>query len=316
MRSVGLTGLAFLIIIQIGGGVVWVAQTDYAAGRSAGAELGVALGARPAALAGAFTAVCDDLNATAWNPAGLAQAKGLQAGFLHSLYFQDTSQDHAAFTQALWPGAGVGATVAYFNYGSLERMEEQGGMPVPAGDFTPYAYSLSVGYGQWLAPLAAVGGAVKFLSQHIDSETYSAVAADLGVLVRPGVDGLQLGAKVQNLGTPVAGVALPAAVSLGAAYLLPAKAAENDAWRLLLDVGLPFADAASTSLRVATEYGFGDLLAGRVGYIVKDQGGLGGAAGLTAGLGVKVSLFTLDYALASFGDLGLTHQLEVTVSVE
>ncbi len=308
------TAAALLIIIHTGGTTVWAAQTDHAAGQSAGAELALGLGARPAALAGAFTAEADDLNATAWNPAGLSQLQGIEAGFLHSLYFQDTAQDHVAYAQGLWPGAGIGASASYYQYGTLERMDEQGGTPVFLGDFTPYAYSLSLGYGQWLGRVLALGGAVKFLSQNIAGETYSALAADLGVLVRPGLQGLQIGAKLGNLGTPVAGVSLPAFACLGAAYLLPVQLDGADAWRVLLDADLPFADASAVSLRAGTEYEVQRQFAVRLGYRLKDTGGLGGAAGLSAGLGVRLSMFALDYALTSFGDLGLTHQFEVRVN--
>jgi hypothetical protein len=51
-----------------------------------------------------------------------------------------------------------------------------------------------------------------------------------------------------------------------------------------------------------------------VGYQIKNTGDLGGVTGLTAGAGVKLAMFTVDYALVSYGDLGLTHQLALSVS--
>jgi hypothetical protein len=67
-------------------------------------------------------------------------------------------------------------------------------------------------------------------------------------------------------------------------------------------------------VNLGTEYWYNQVVAGRVGYQIKNTGDLGGVTGLTAGAGVKVSMFSVDYALVSYGDLGLTHQLAISVS--
>jgi len=295
---------------------VFAEQTNYEIGKVAASELKVGLGPRPVAMGEAFVAKADDLNSTAWNPAGLSQMKGYQAGFMHNIYLEDTSLEYLAYAQNLFPGAGLGANIAYFNYGKLDKFNEVNGLPEAAGDFTPSVFTVSVGYGQWLVPALAVGGAVKFLSQNIDTETYTAVAADLGILIKPGLEGLQLGAAVQNLGTQLADSNLPMNAKVGAAYILPVKFTENDAWNILADVNVPFGDTEYTSVNVGTEYWYNNLAALRVGYKVKDAGDLDGVTGLTAGVGVKVAMFNVDYAMVTFGDLGLTHQIALTASFE
>lgn len=294
--------------------VVSAEQTNFEIGKVAGPELKIPLGARPVGMGGAFVAKADDLNSTFWNPAGLAQMNGYQAGFMHNIYLEDTSFEYLAYAQNLFSGAGLGAYVTYFNYGSMDKVSEVGGLPVVGEPFTPTVLTASVGYGQWIIPALAAGVAVKFFSQHIDTETYTAVAGDLGVLLRPGIEGLQLGAAIQNLGSQVAGFNLPQNLKVGAAYLLPVKFSENDNWNLGLDVNVPFGDSKYTSMGVGTEYLYNNLIAGRVGYVVKDSGDRGGVDGLTAGAGVKLSVFNLDYALVTFGDLGITNQIMLTAA--
>ena len=291
-------------------------QTDYAIQSVGGVELKLPLGPRPVAMGEAFVGLADDLNATAWNPAGLTQIKGYQAGFMHSIYLQETSLEYLAYAQELFPGAGIGANLTYLNYGTLDKVNETaGGLPEIVGEFTPNTFTFTAGYGQSFGDALALGGALKFISQSIDTESYAAVALDAGMLLQPGVSGLKLGLAVQNLGTAMADSPLPMNAKAGAAYRMPAFA-DNDVWHLLLDVNVPFGDANYTSANLGTEYWINDVVAGRLGYKVKDTGELGGVTGLTAGLGVKLEMINLDYALVDFGDLGMTHQIAVGVSFD
>jgi hypothetical protein len=177
-------------------------------------------------------------------------------------------------------------------------------------------FSVGVGYGQWLVPAFAVGATVKMLSQSIDTTTYSAVAVDVGALFKPGIEGLQFGLAVQNLGTQLANASLPLNIKVGGAYAIPVKISSSDVWHVLVDVNVPTGDTTYTGVNLGTEYWYNQVVAGRVGYQIKNTGDLGGVTGLTAGIGVKVSMLRFDYALVSFGDLGLTHQIAVAVSFD
>jgi len=314
MKSLA-TMVAVLMMI-LAGGAAWAEQTNYSIGKVGGSELKVGLGPRPVAMGEAFAGQVDDLNATAWNPAGLSQIKGPQVGFMHNIYLQETSMEYLAYAQNLSAGSGLGAYVTYFNYGKMEKLNEVNGMPEAAGEFTPSVLSASVGYGQWLTESLAAGAAVKFINQRIDTANDSAVAGDAGILFKPGLDGLQLGASIQNFGTQLAGSSLPLNLKAGAAYRVPLKIGAGDIWTVLVDANLPFADSKYTSVHAGTEYWYNNLVAVRAGYKVKDQGDLGGVTGLTAGAGFRVAMLSVDYAMLSFGDLGLTHQIAITARWE
>jgi hypothetical protein len=301
------------MVIVIPNGVIWAEQTNYDIGKTGASEFKLGLGSRPVAMAEAFVAKADDVNAPAWNPSGLGQVKGTQLGFMHTIYMQETSLEYLAFTQNLFEGAGIGANVAYVNYGSMDKMNEVNGLPESAGSFTPTTLMASLGYGQWVLSGLGVGATVKLIQQSIDTEKYTGVAVDLGVMAKTGFEGLQLGAVVQNLGGKIAEADLPVTAKIGAAYVLPLAFSSNDSWNMLLDVNVPFGDTKYTSANVGTEYWYNQLVAGRLGYKFKDSGAVSGLVGFSAGAGVKLSVFTLDYALVSNGDMGLTHQFALGV---
>ncbi|MCD4812676.1 PorV/PorQ family protein [bacterium] len=309
-----IVSLIAMIIIISSGGVVWAAQTDYAIGQIGGSELKLGLGARPVAMGEAFVGLADDVNALAWNPSGLGQISNYQVGFMHNIYIQETSQEYLAYAQPLFEGAGLGINMTYLNYGTFEKVDFDGTIPEVVGEFTPYVMTFAAGYGQWIMPGVAVGGAVKFISQSIDTETYSAVAVDLGGMIKPGIEGLQIGLAVQNLGTQLADADLPMNAKAGVAYLLPVQLKAGDIWRTLLDVNLPFGDTNYTSANIGTEYIYNKMVALRVGYKIKDTGDLEGVTGLTAGVGLQLNMFHIDYAMLSYGDLGISHQIALTVN--
>ena len=164
-----------VVALVIGAAGAWAEQTDYAIGKVGAAELGMGLGPRPVAMGEAFIAQADDVNATAWNPAGLAQLKGVEAGFMHNIYLQGTSVEYLAYAQNLFGGASLGANLTYINYGQFSRyVIGSSGLPEAQGEFTPSVLALTAGYGQWLVPMVAVGASVKYFSQTIDTENYSA----------------------------------------------------------------------------------------------------------------------------------------------
>ncbi len=301
------------IIMVIPNGVIWAEQTNYDIGKTGASEFKLGLGSRPVAMGEAFVAKADDVNAPAWNPSGLGQVKGSQLGFMHTIYMQETSLEYVAFAQNLFEGAGVGVNVAYVNYGSMEKTTEVNGLPEAAGSFTPNTLMATLGYGQWLLPNLGLGANVKIIQQTIDTEKYSGLAMDFGVMAKTGFEGLQLGAVVQNLGGKIAEADLPMTAKIGAAYALPVTIAGNDSWNMLLDVNVPMGDTKYTSTNVGTEYWYNQMVAGRLGYKFKDSGAVSGLVGFSAGAGVKLSLLTLDYALVSNGDLGLTHQFALGV---
>ncbi|MBN1595750.1 PorV/PorQ family protein [candidate division FCPU426 bacterium] len=300
----------------------WAEQTNFDIGKVGGSELKIGLGPRAVAMGEAFVAMADDWNATAWNPAGLAQIEGYQAGFMHNIYLEETSMEYLGYAQNLFEGAGIGANFMFLNFGTLDKVEIRNDLPEITGEFTPTVFTFALGYGQWVFPAMSVGGNIKFISQNIDTESYSAIAVDVAALFKLdhlGANGFKAGLAIQNLGSTLGDASLPMNAKAGLAYAAPFTISTQDIWNVLLDINLPFGDVNYTSANVGTEYWFSNIVAARVGYKIKDTGDLGGVTGLTAGLGAKVPMgqttaLHLDYALLSFGDLGMTHQISISAA--
>lgn len=309
MHTSGFRRLLSVCFLILGGAAAWVSAAQ--AAQSGNAELTLGLGPRPAALGGAFTAGADDQDATLWNPAGLSQLRGSGAEVLHGFYLLDTAVEHAAVAQKLGDRSGIGVQAAYLNCGSLEGMDENG---ESTGTFTPYSLLASVGYGQQLLPGLGIGAAVKLIRQDIQGQTYTGGALDLGAIIPSGVRGLQLGAVARNIGPKLVDISLPAEARAGGAYALPWLLQAADEWRLFLDAAAPLSEAARASVHCGTEYWYQRTLAVRAGYALQADDGLGAADGLSAGIGFRFSVFQVDYALVSFGDLGLTHQIALVVN--
>lgn len=315
----GILAAGIIIAGLVGVTTAQAVQTNYTIGESAGAELKINLSTRFAGTGDAGIALVDDLNATALNPAGLAQVAGLQAGFMHNIYLEDTVLEYLAYAQNLFSGAGLGASVMVLNFGSLDKLTvDSNNLPVQDGSFTPMAYAAKVGYGQQVMEQARVGAVLKLYGLSIDSINYTSVALDLGAQYQI-MESLSSALTIENLGTSVADSSLALLAKAGLAYAIPFKATPNDKWNVMVDVVLPFGDAAYTSANIGTEYWYNQALALRLGYKVKDTGGLDGVNGLTAGLGGRLMLgntaLTLDYALTTFGDLGMSHQIAISLGL-
>ena len=73
---------------------------EASADKYAGEFLYVGAGARALAMGSAFAAVSDDISAAYWNPAGLVNARGRMASFMHSERFGGLiSYDYLAYSQ-------------------------------------------------------------------------------------------------------------------------------------------------------------------------------------------------------------------------
>ena len=87
------------------------------------AFLKISLGARPFAMGEAFTAVADDLNALAFNPAGLAQIGAREAAFMHAELFADMRYDFIGYAHPMRRLGTVSFGFARLGHGAIEGRE-------------------------------------------------------------------------------------------------------------------------------------------------------------------------------------------------
>ncbi|NTV52829.1 MAG: PorV/PorQ family protein, partial [Candidatus Firestonebacteria bacterium] len=266
------------------------------------------VGARGAALGESLVGVAEDANAVYWNPAGLVRVGRQELLLAHAQSFQGFRNEYAAL---LWPWSestafGVNALFSYSD--AFEKMNATG---EPDGTFSLYDVYAGLSWSHAFTPHLAGGVTVKGLRQVIDTYSAWSAAADISVLWSNVLPDLNLGWVINNLGKPVVFINrshnLDAFTELGAAY----RTWNRD---LLLTAALRKPLAQEMVFKAGAELTVLDILALRAGYRAWSSGNyLGAFAGLTLGLGIRISDYTLDYAYTPFPDLGDVHRLTVTL---
>lgn len=272
--------------------------------------LKVGVGARPTALGGAFTAITGDLETTHWNPAGLGGIPRRSAVLSLNRYLIDTQ---AGFLSAAFPSEKRvwGFSLNYFSYGSLTRTTDAG---VEEGSFTPFdvAAYLTVAQPLWKDWLKA-GANLKAVYSSIDHYSSDAYMADLGVIVPGPFKGMTIGASLANLGVVRSGYgsfkdSLPVSMRLGLAHC-PA----HTPLPLLVVADFTLPNDGDPYLSFGAELQVAHGLYLRPGYSTQQTGAQGeDPLGLTAGAGLALQRYRLDYAFTSYADLGEVHRLSLS----
>jgi long-subunit fatty acid transport protein len=248
--------------------------------------LKIGLGARPAAMGEAFTGLADDVDAIAWNPAGLTSIEGMQQTFMHTAWLEGINIEYAAFAGRINPVSTFGVGIEYVNFGDIDYINKYGNT---LGAYNAYDLMGTLSYARQLRPNLSAGANVKILQEKIEKETARGFALDVGALYRAS-SRLQLGFTLQNAGTAVTfrevSSPMPLTMRLGAAYQL------RDNITLASDVNVP-SDSAP-SLHVGGEYLYTKIkdtqLAARCGFRTNTMSALGALSGISFGLGVPAQL--------------------------
>lgn len=278
-------------------------------GTSAGlAFLKLGVGARAIGLGDAYTAVGGDASSIYWNPAGIVNVENVDVTLMHSEWFQDIRYEYVGGVQSFGDYAvGLGIVGLYMD--DLER--RIGPTAEPIGHFGVFDFAFTGSYARRLSDHLDVGASVKYLHEKIDEDTAKGVAVDLGGHYRvPGYDGLTAGVAVLNLGPQMKFIEekfdLPVMYKLGVAVDVPAESLNG---RILFATDAVIPAEGNTKLHFGVEYEFADMLALRFGYRTGCDN-----QSVSAGLGIEVRNFRLDYAVVPFySELGDTHRVSLGV---
>ncbi len=261
-------------------------------------------GARSQGMGGAFTAVADSVNALTWNPAGVALLKNPEVGYLRMLYFADIAYNFGGIAVPLQAGEdtlGLGAGVV--NLGSSFDSTLGVAPAISTGD---NAFLLSIAYR--IKNIAAFGVTGKYIMRNIAGYNAAAFGGDVGFLVTPG-DVVRIGVGIFNVGQPVQFVSasdpLPMTGRLGLGFQIIND--PHNSFMLSIDNSYQI-DAQAYQAAAGGEYWLDKTLALRAGYT-----GDAYQQHWTAGIGLNVKVFQLDYAYAPAGTLGDTHRISATL---
>lgn len=295
----------------LAGAVLALVLPAAAAAQESAAFLKIGVGARAVGMGGAFTAVADDVNALAWNPAGLAFVDARQVGLTHTQHVAGTRFNFLGLVQPTRFGTfALGGR--HLSQGRIDGRDAEGR---PTGSFSAADGAVELAYGLKLFNGAYLGWGVKYLSSRIAEASAQTYAVDLGSMYElaplgPGLP--RLGLAVLNIGpgmrflderTP-----LPLTLAAGLGYRLPAG--------LILALDFRHRPYGNTSeVSVGTEYAVLPTFAFRAGYGagrgLSGGSGLAALRGLAGGFGLRIYGYHLDYSITPFGELGNTQRFSV-----
>ena len=195
------TLLSFVAILGLFTSLAFASE-DFAGGQG-GAFLRIPVGARPAGLGNAFTAIADDGSAPFFNPAGLCQIKGTRFGAMYNVM----SLDRMSYQASLIVGSSRNAALAVtFNSIGVNDIIECDPVSGPTGNFfSSNDMVLGISAGGKIISLLSFGAGAKYMTQSIDDNKATGFAFDLGAMVMTPVSSglikqLRIGASLLNFG--------------------------------------------------------------------------------------------------------------------
>ncbi|OGF49801.1 MAG: hypothetical protein A2044_02445 [Candidatus Firestonebacteria bacterium GWA2_43_8] len=267
--------------------------------------------ARATSLGDSFVSIANDVNATFYNPAGLAQLDTPEFSLMHMVYMADTSYEFGTLVLPVGDKIRIGAYVIYMNYGSFGKTTEDttGVYQTGTGSYSPYDLSTAVSLGYKMTKNINIGINFKMAVSDIDGSKLNGIMGDAGILLKLSEE-IGLGGVVYNLGGALTnGDSTPVIAKFGLSTKL-SLAEEND---LTVGVGCNYVSASSKlSESLGAEYIFQEMFVLRAGYgINSDSDSLNVGAGLRQNLGGMIG--TLDYNFSLLGDMGSAHRVSIGV---
>lgn len=280
-------------------------------GTSGSPFLKIPVGPRNIAMGEAYTAAGEDPFVAWGQPAVWARGERTSAAaFQQNEYFQDLDQQYLAGYWNMW-GGGTGVAVTRFDAGNMTRTFEnaQGLFSGSGAQFDAGDWAVAVGHGRRITDRWTVGGTAKIVRSEIDDVSATTGAVDLGATYAHS-DNLTLGVSLTNLGRGQRFLRnrdpLPLTLRVGGAYRLGN--------RLIAAIDLAQPRDHAFEIHAGAEWRPIRPLALRIGYSqARDEDN---REGLTAGLGLLVGDFSIDYAFVPFGELGEAHRFGVTYNFE
>ncbi|MCB5257140.1 MAG: PorV/PorQ family protein [Candidatus Cloacimonetes bacterium] len=305
--------LSLLLLISL---VPLAAQSEDA-GSTGFDTLKLIYSARTTAMAGAGLGLAANQEAQNLNPAAILRVPdhGISTTFMDHLVGSAGGAFHYVYPKNMYEA--YGASLSYWNSGQMDRTEiSSSGDLIETGEsFGASSIVAGVSGARFISPALDIGGSLKFIYDSIDGNSASAVMADLGVLHHTANPNIKVGLAIRNLGFQSSYYSdskykehLPLSYGAGISIKLMPK----------LDTALDIGKATGEqfTLKVGLDYALNSAFALRGGFKSNaadyNMGGLVGVTGGgSLGFGWKFRNFNLDYAVASYGDLGISNQLSL-----
>lgn len=249
------------------------------------------------------------------NPAGMATLDHLEISLNYLKWFEGMNYSSASAGVPIENIGTVGIGFSGLFYGDIPiiTMNESGEL-AESGSMSANDMAFILSWGRGLAETLSAGVNVKLINQKLEDEKATSIGFDAGMMYKFLDNKLNTGAVIQNIGGKAKfmqnGYSLPMNIQVGASYRL----IELDDHSVLAGADISKPNDDNIKIKIAGEYGFRNLLYVRFGYQMGND-----LNQFTAGGGVQMPLGNnnarLDYALAPYGELNLTHMIGLTIGL-
>ena len=330
-RAIGLFVIgACLIVAQQA--CAQTALGDQRVGTSSGSFLRIGIGARPAAMGGAYVAICDDITACAWNPAGLTHIEESQLALTHIALPADITYNHACYGLPLDFFEGVVA----IQFGSLstELLETTEYHPFGTGrKFTFNDWIFGVSIARRFTDRFSGGFALKYVREELGVEVGGPVTdafiLDAGTYYEIGPKRMRLAVALMNFGpdmtpsgsfTKRVGVTTSQALYQGFApatefkFGLAFEPVSTPRLASVVDIELTHPADNMETFRIGGELVFSNTLAIRAGHDMNAD-----ELKTSLGIGARIRFGTrrarFDYAATLSDHLGTVHRFTFIIDL-
>ncbi len=326
---------------QQGGQTQSTATTNFTnAGSSGSVFTKLWVGARAAGMAGAYSAMADDITALYWNPAGIARLPGVNVGASYTHWFGDVTENFLGVTLPVSERYRAGFSLIVVDYGNLSKATIQ--QDANAGTFNANDLAFTATIAGSLTDRFSFGASAKYLRSTILDMSADGLAFDAGSQYLTDFYNMRISMDLSNLGADrnFSGNSLDFITSnpsinavrdslqgslITGAYPLPLifriglgtdvfqGKVENQ--KLNVDFDFSTHSDGPEQYNLGAEYIWNDMAAFRAGYAFnQDQLGLG----VGAGFHFKTEDFSgvIDYAYNTTKSLGGIHRISISATFQ
>ncbi len=308
-KLIAAAGLALVLMP----GVAMSANIFEKVGTFDGQFLKIGVGARGAAMGGAYVAVADEASAVFWNAAGIARIDPdrSELSLNHANWPAELSFDQV--TYVFHVKKIPGAFAVHARSLSMQPMEETTAYQ-PNGTGRTFDAGLMTGgltYARSFTDKFSAGITANLVHEGLADLSQQTFAFDVGTLYDVGAGGMKIGMAISNMGSQVKFIErearIPSVFRVGTSATLLASADQ----KLVGSFEFSHPPDNSERMNVGAEYAFRKYLFVRGGYNINyDSEGLAGGVGFHFPVSVA-GMADLDYAYTDMKDLGSAHRFSL-----
>ncbi|NLI17161.1 MAG: PorV/PorQ family protein [candidate division Zixibacteria bacterium] len=280
--------------------------------------LKIGVGARSAALAGAYSATCTDIYSLYHNPAGLAWSEQNGAAFSYRSWVSELHHNFVGVARHINENNVLGLSLITLTTDPMPVTDEY--HPTGTGETIEYAdFAAGVSYSTKLTDYFSCGLTLKYAQENIGDLRLKTVLIDLGTLYQTDFYGTRFAINMANFGnrvkpggtykyTTVSGSMIdkeyqsfsPPTVFKVSAAFEPLVSGQN---KITCVTQLNHPTDNAENISIGAEYSMSEILFLRGGYLLNsDVENFSLGAGLK--LDIKAAKGSFDYAYTSMRDLG------------